>query len=221
MTIDPLLQARLLLSAFLCGFGLGCLSDCGCVLAVFLGAHVPPPSLAPLYEKKLPVIGRAVGHHLSRVRRIWSTVLRHLGGFLLPVTAAVCLLLLLFALHRGVFRIGAPLCMLLGFALWRICVSASIIRAIAWLAFLLSACLLYVRSLLVYPFLLVWRAVWHFLLQPSFRLLRQYMLRVRSVRSQRLCDEQLVWARNGLLPLSRQDFNLQNKKGKKKSYVKK
>ena len=133
MTIDPLLQARLLLGAFLCGLGVGCLFDCGTLLSVFLGAYCPPPFCAHLYARKLPVIGRAVGCGISRVRGAWSRVLRCLGTFLLPVTAAVCLLLLLFSLYRGVFRIGAPLCMLLGFALWRTYISLPIARVICYM----------------------------------------------------------------------------------------
>ena len=200
MTIDNLLQARLLLGAFLCGLGVGCLFDCGTLLSVFLGAYCPPPFCAHLYARKLPVIGRAVGCGISRVRGAWSRVLRCLGTFLLPVTAAVCLLLLLFLLYRGVFRIGAPLCMLLGFALWRTYISLPIARVIALRACALSALLLYVRAALLWPFLLVWRILLRALIRPLGRLARRCAASLLAARSRRLCARQLALAANGLLP---------------------
>ncbi len=57
------------------------------------------------------------------------------GDVIFCISGALAIILLLYWLNDGAFRIAAPICMAVGFLLWRISLSKAIRFALQWLAF--------------------------------------------------------------------------------------
>lgn len=197
MTIDPIGQLGLFLAAFLCGAFLGLLSELGRILRILLGAHTAPPTMRRLYERPLPLLGRAVGWRTHAAHRLWRTAVFLLGDFFFPLVAALAFLWVTFRFQGGVFRPMA-LCLLLGgFALWRVAVSRHTAGLFALLAFVLALLWLYIRVALVLPLRLLWWLFHRLLVAPLALLLHRLCYFFDCRRSARLCRAQLLAAQRG------------------------
>ncbi|MBR2465018.1 MAG: hypothetical protein IKM42_02255 [Clostridia bacterium] len=199
MTIDPVAQLSLYLAALLGGIGLGILADIGKILRILLGAHLPSPSLRPLYERRLPWLLRSVGWRAAPARRAWALGVSFLCDFAFPILATLYLLYILFCFNSGKFRISALLLLLLGFALWRVLFSARTARLFAYAAFGLAVLWLYLRTLLLLPLKFLWRMLLKFCVVPMLRGSKSLFLLYCRQRSVTMCRMQLNAAKAGLL----------------------
>lgn len=199
MTIDPIAQLSLYLAAFFGGIGLGILADLGKILRILLGAHLPSPSLRPLYEHRLPWLLRSVGWRAAPARRVWAVGVSFLCDFAFPIISTLYLLYILFCFNSGKFRISALLLLLLGFALWRVLFSARTARLFAYAAFGLAVLWLYLRTLLLLPLKLLQRMLLKFCVAPMLRGAKSLFLMYCRKRSAAICRMQLNAAKAGFL----------------------
>ena len=219
MQIDPLLQGRLFLLAFLCGIGLGALWDAVLLLRVLTGAAPRGVRLASLYERPLPLLGRSVGFSPHLARRAWQTFSLSFWQLLFPALGALAVLCLSFGYHRGVIRLPVPLLLLLGFFLWRRLISRCLAPLFDLLAFLLSALALYLRALLLLPLRVFCRLLSLLVLRPVRVLLGRWRTGRLCRRSQSICRAQLRAATDGTL--LRQDLNKRKRNVKLCQIIKK
>ena len=210
MLIDPLLQGKLYVLSLLCGLGLGFLWDAVLVLRVLTGAGPKSAQLAALYQRPLPLLGRAVGFSTKLVHRVWQDISLAFWQVLFPVLGAITVLLLCFGYNSGVFRLPVLVLLAVGFALWRRLLSGHVARGLSLVAFFLSALVLYLRALLCLPVRVIQRLFCRFVFMPLRALLvRWHRKRLQSC-SKRLCAQQLEAAACGLL------FSKQTLKRKRK-----
>ena len=199
MPIDPFLQLRLLLAAFFAGLALGVLSECGRVLRVLVGGHTPPFYMREVYARPLPILKTPVRLGEGSVpRRVRVRVLAFSFDFCFCLAFGICGILVQYRYHNGAFRAMVPLGMLGGFFLWRYLFARPGAPATAWLAYLLSAFLCYLKAFLLLPWQLFYHALRFLvvrLLLPQWRCLKG--ISERRV-SRRLCRRQLEMAKMGL-----------------------
>lgn len=199
MTIDPIAQLSLYLAAFFGGVGLGILADIGKIIRILLGAHLPSPSLRPLYERRLPWLLRGVGWRAAPVRRVWAVGVSFLCDFAFPIISTLYLLYILFCFNSGKFRISALFLLLLGFALWRVLFSARTARLFAYAAFALAVLGLYLRTLLLLPLKFLQHMLLKFCVAPMLRGAKSLFLLYCRQRSATMCRMQLNAAKEGFL----------------------
>ena len=199
MTIDPIAQLSLYLAAFFGGVGLGILADIGKIIRILLGAHLPSPSLRPLYERRLPWLLRGVGWRAAPVRRVWAVGVSFLCDFAFPMISTLYLLYILFCFNSGKFRISALFLLLLGFALWRVLFSARTARLFAYAAFALAVLGLYLRTLLLLPLKFLQHMLLKFCVAPMLRGAKSLFLLYCRQRSATMCRMQLNAAKEGFL----------------------
>lgn len=199
MTVDPTLQLKLLLAAFICGMALGVLSDIGRLLCAMLGTYQPPPSLAALYERQLPFLGRSVGLARRPARRVVRLLVLALADFSFPILAALALLLVSFYYNNGGFRLSTVALLLLGLALWRVLCSRRLLPVISRVAFLVAVAKLYLFALIALPFVLGFRFLRRFCFVPLLHIWQKTHLLYLKKRSAALCRRQLAAAQNGFL----------------------
>ena len=199
MLIYPALQGKLFVLAFLCGIALGVLWDIVFVLRVLTGACPKAARLAALYQRPLPLIGRAVGFSVGSLHRAWQSLSLSFWQLLFPVFGAFAVLILCFGYHNGAFRLPVPLLLLLGFFLWRRLFSGRIAHALDLLAFLLAACGVYLRVILWLPLGILCRALRRFVARPLLALATKWQRSRLLHRSHLLCAAQLAAAAHGSL----------------------
>ncbi len=197
MTIDPILQFRLLLATFICGLALGALADIGKLICAMLGAYTPPPSLAALYERPLPFIKRSVGATRRSARRGVRAFALMLADFLFPVLATFSLLLVSFFYNNGGFRLSTVVLLLLGLSLWRVLCSRRLSPLLSRVAFLFAVAKLYILALVALPFVLAFRFLRRFCVVPLLHIGQKARLLYLKRRSAALCRRQLAAAKNG------------------------
>lgn len=199
MLIYPVLQGKLFLLAFLCGIALGVLWDMVFVLRVLTGACPKAARLAALYQRPLPLVGRAVGFSTGSLHRVWQLLSLWFWQLLFPIFGAIAVLVLCFGYHNGALRLPVPLLLILGFFLWRRLFSGRIAHALDLLAFLLAALSVYLRALVWLPIGIFCRFLQRFVWRPSRVLAVRCQQRRLSHRSRLLCEAQLLAAENGSL----------------------
>lgn len=214
MTIDPISQLSLYLAAFLGGMGMGLLAELGKIVRILLGAYQPPVSFQARYERPLPWISRSIGWRRAPARRAWVLLVSFLCDFFFPVLAALYLLYILFRFNSGIFRISAPLLLLVGLGLWRTAFSKSLSGVFSLLAFALAVLWLYMKTLLLLPPRLLWYMLSKFVLLPLRRLFLACAQRLSLWRSRALCRGQLNAAKRGFQPSAKQ--TPKKRKGTKK-----
>lgn len=116
MQISQSALLQLYLLSFLAGCGLSVLYDLFYMLRLWLlppKARYTVPTIAYIYAKQVPTKSK------KRKGRTFRIAL-FLGDVLFCIISAIVLILLLYGLNDGVFRISAPLCMAVGFASVRV-----------------------------------------------------------------------------------------------------
>lgn len=198
MAMSPYRQLLMLQCALLAGLFLGALWDALRVLRVVLMAHTPPAFMAPRYRRPLPLLGTGVPFRAEAgIHRLWRVGVIFTEDLLFCLVGALLSELILFYFNDGTFRLGVPLLLVLGLALWQLTVSRLITRITALLAYLLGALLLYLWALFLLPWRLLRLVLLRFCLRPARRLLR-YIKEARKKRiSTALCQRQLQLAAVG------------------------
>ncbi|MBE6604612.1 MAG: hypothetical protein E7639_02765 [Ruminococcaceae bacterium] len=199
MLIYPVLQGKLFLLAFLCGIVMGALWDLVFVLRVLTGAYPKAARLKALYQRPLPLVGRAVGFSTGSLHRAWQVLSLAFWQLLFPVFGALAVLVLCFGYHNGALRLPVPLLLVLGFFLWRRLFSRRLARAFDLLAFLLAALSLYFRALVWLPIGIFCRFFCRFVWRPIQALAAKWQCKHLSYRSRLLCEAQLAAAEDGSL----------------------
>lgn len=195
MEIDPYLQFRLLLAAFSAGIFAGMLWDLLTVSRILFGAYQAPPRLRALYERRLPLLGCSVPFEGQKaVRRAWRTAVLFGGDLLFCVAFALAVILVLYCLNGGIFRISVPVLSLIGFALFRAVSNRLFSGAVAYFAFGVAALRLYIKALLLLPVRGLLRFVRLAVLRPVARVYKKIAARHATRVSDRLCRAQLLWA---------------------------
>ena len=245
MTIEPYVQFQQLLAAFSCGLLLGVLADVCQQLFVLLGVCSPQASLAALYARPLPLIGRSArrlggdacsavpnascgvatttrARRIARATRLVAcrvarALLVGAAELLFPILAALSLLLVSFRYDRGSFRLAVAVLLLVGLFLWRGMLSRRLTFPLSLVVFLLVAVGVYLRTLLALPFRLAFRLFLHHCWMPLRRALGKIHLFYQKKRSAVLCTRQLKAAQNGL----RAPSGRSKVKEKRRKYVEK
>ncbi len=197
MQIYPERQLWLLLCAFCLGLAMGALYEGFVAVRILLGAHLPPPRMAPLYEKALPLVKRAVPMPHKRKRRLWRGTVIAVCDALYCLCFALSLILLLYDQNDGAWRLSVPLLAFLGLAAFRILLSRPLCLLSAYLAFALAATGIYLRALLVLPVKAFCRMALHCFLHPLRRACRVLHVKLLFRTSQSLCRSQLAAAAVG------------------------
>ena len=196
MQLYPSEQLLLLAAAFLGGVFLGALSFAGKAVFMLLGVSTPPPYMKALYEKPLPLLSRAPV--FQKRRGVGRRVLLWCGDFFFCIFAFLLTVYILYRYHNGAFRLSVPLLVLLGFFLWRRAFLGVYRRLVAYLAYGLAVCALYLRALCLLPLRLAYKAL-RALSTPVFHLFWRVRGRYQRAVSQSLCRRQLARSEQGRL----------------------
>jgi hypothetical protein len=119
---------------------------------MLLGAYRVPEYMRKRYQKRLPLLDRAVPFQEGKgLRRVWRTVLVAAGDLVFCLSFSALVILTLYVYNDGAFRILVPFLALGGFALFRLVSVRLFEKAVAYLAYLLAALRLYFLALLRLP----------------------------------------------------------------------
>lgn len=196
MEIYPERQLLLFFYAFLSGILLGGFYEVLRAFRILLGVMPVPPRLFPLYERKLPLLGKGIPVREGRGKRVRRGIAVAVGDFLFMVVSALVAVLLLYDYNSGEFRVFVPILMAAGFGLFRISISRLCGFLTPYIAFGLAVAAAYFRALCLLPVRLViqlarWTA------RPCralYFLVRRLLLRKKM---QALCRRQLEFAATG------------------------
>ena len=163
-----------------------------------VGAYLPPPEWAQLYQRELPLLHRAPMRLARRERAVYSRVCEVLCDVAFCVILAVGEILLLYEYNDGAMRPFALLLALLGLAIAHRLTARVASVATAYLGFGMAALRAYLAAALLLP---CKGAAWLFkalLLRPLRALARFVAAKRLQKTSAALCRAQLASAARGL-----------------------
>lgn len=168
-----------------------------------IGAYVPPPEWAGLYQKRLPLLHRPPLRRARRIGSALSAACKALCDVVLCATLAVGEILLLYEYNDGAMRPFALLCALVGLAVAHRATARVSDVATAYLGFGMAALRAYLAALFLFPCKgLAWLCQ-VLLLRPVRALSRRILARHMKKRSAALCRAQLASAACGLAETDR------------------
>lgn len=166
-------------------------------LRVTIGAYVPPPEWAGLFETELPLLHRPPLRRKRRVGAALSAVCRAVCDTVFCVVFATGEVLLLYEYNDGAMRPFALVCALVGLAVAQRATARVSVAATAYLGYGVSALRAYLAAALLLPCKgLAWLCQ-ALLLRPLRALLRRIVSGYRKKRSAALCRAQLASAQRG------------------------
>lgn len=130
MQISQSALFHLCAASFLAGLVLALLYDLLYMMRLWLIPSEVRYQVPKIQELRAPRIKKGS----AKKRRAGSVVLFFQDVFFCLV-CAITVILLLYWLNNGAFRAAAPICMAVGFGLWRISLSKGVRVALEWLAF--------------------------------------------------------------------------------------
>jgi hypothetical protein len=153
--IDPDRLMAMLLWGLVCGAALGVLWDVFRLTRVMLGVtyplkHVPVPDK----ERNLPLLGRPLPSRTGK-DPVWKRWMRPIVIFcedvLFGVTCGTVMSLLIYVTNDGIFRVMAPVGMLVGFLVYYVTVGRLVLSLSQWIVYIIRVLLCYATALLLLP----------------------------------------------------------------------
>ena len=185
MEISPAVQLTMMLWAFVWGVLLGLLWELLTVSRILLGVYTPPDRMRARYDRPLPLLHRPVPFEKKGVRALWRRVATGIGDVLFCLSAAVCVILLLYRYNSGAFRLSVPLLTLTGLGVFRATVARMLARPTAYLAYAAGAARCYLgalTALLVRPLLMLTGAICRFVARRRAKHREKRKGRVQNVK---------------------------------------
>lgn len=160
--------ARLLVGALICGFALAGISDLFFrtvrLVLIPIDASNLEPRLLHMYQAIMPSSrkwqGKILRQRSLRHKRFWhicGAIARFAYDFLFSIIFAVVLILLLYLLNDGRFRISTVVAMFVGIALYRVTLCRIIGKIESVIAILLQSVLAWLYQVISFPVRCFWR----------------------------------------------------------------
>lgn len=152
MEISPIEILYMIICALCFGAVCGLLNDVNRFVRVFMGVKYGGKSAEALYEKKLPIIGRALGRvKESAALRVLQNVTVFFQDLALLVFAGCGVAVINYYFNYGRVRIYAPAAALLGFLFYYFTLGRVFVRIFEVAAFFVKAFLCMILSILYVP----------------------------------------------------------------------